>query len=91
MICWKCGTQLPDPTWGKLTFRAACDKCGSDLHCCQNCKFYKPGYPNDCVVPGTEFVSDRTKSNLCEEFAILGKGPKDKDLNAKQRFEDLFS
>lgn len=90
MNCWQCGTVLTDPSWGKLTFRATCEKCGADLHCCQNCKYYKPGYQNDCIVPGTEYVADRTKNNLCEEFRLLGKPPGPKDTNAKKRFDDLF-
>lgn len=75
MFCWKCGTQLPEPPGGKLPFRATCDKCSAWLHCCKNCKNYKPGLPNDCAVPGTEFVPDREGCNFCEEFKLLGKAP----------------
>ncbi len=91
MNCWKCGISLPDPAWGKLTFRASCDACNADLHCCLNCKYYKPGCPNDCMVPGTEYISDRSRSNLCEEFSLLGKPPKVKDPDGKKRFDDLFT
>lgn len=88
MNCWKCGKSLLDT---KITFRASCEACLSDLHCCKNCKFYKPGQPNDCMVPGTEYIADREKSNLCEEFSPLGKfsSPPNKDV-AKKRFDDLF-
>lgn len=70
MKCWQCYTELPDPEFGKLTFRAECDKCGAALHCCRNCKYYHPGMPNECEVPGTDFIADRTKANLCEEFKL---------------------
>lgn len=31
--------------------------------------------PNDCLVPGTEFIRDREAANFCEEFQLLGKAP----------------
>lgn len=78
MLCWKCGVSLSDPPGGKLSFRATCDKCCAWLHCCRNCRNYKPGMANDCMIPGTEFIADRTASNFCEEFQLLGKGPEKK-------------
>lgn len=90
MNCWSCGKQLSEPSFGKLSFRATCDHCGAALHCCQNCKYYKPGAPNDCAVPGTEFVSDRQAINFCEEFSLLGIAPSPKNENAKKKFDDLF-
>lgn len=76
MKCWSCGAELDDPPLGKLPFREVCDKCGAYLHCCVNCRHYKPGLPNDCKVPGTEPISDRERFNLCEEFSLLGAAPK---------------
>lgn len=70
MKCWKCKTDLPDPEFGKILFRTECDHCGAALHCCCNCKYYHPGKPNDCEIPGTDYIPDRTKSNLCEEFRL---------------------
>lgn len=92
MNCWKCGAEYPAPQWGKLPFRASCDKCLEDLHCCKNCVYHKPGFPNDCAVPGTEFVADRAKNNLCEDFKIAGKGPSSKPngIDPKARFNALF-
>lgn len=75
MKCWNCGAQLQDPAWGKISFREDCDKCGAMLHCCRNCVYYKPGQPNDCLVPGTDYISDRTAMNFCEEFKLRGEGP----------------
>lgn len=93
MHCWKCGTELEDPPSDKLTFRAICDKCDVWLHCCCNCKNYKPGLPNDCAVPGTEHVSDREGCNFCEDFQLLGK-PSKKTVNpktVKDSFDSLFN
>lgn len=90
MKCWKCGTTLQEPPYGKLTFRATCDKCNAELHCCKNCVFYKPGQPNDCLVPGTDYIADRAAANRCEEFKLLGKGPNKPDTPTTDRFSALF-
>jgi hypothetical protein len=91
MQCWKCGTDLNDLPKGRLPFRAICDKCFSWLHCCRNCTNYKPGMPNDCLVPGTEFVADREGANFCEEFQFLGvfvSKTSGVDVAAKKLFGD---
>lgn len=72
-VCYKCGASLPESEWGKIGFRAACDVCRCDLHVCKNCVFYHIGKPNDCLIPGTDYVADREKANLCESFKLLGK------------------
>jgi hypothetical protein len=90
MFCWNCGTSLESPSWGKLSFRAVCDKCLAALHCCHNCKNHKLGLSNECLVPNTEFVSDRRGTNFCEDFVLLGIGPAIKDESAQERFERLF-
>ena len=104
MKCWKCGAQQADPPWGKLPFRATCEACNADLHCCRNCVHYKPGLPNDCNVPNTEYIRDRCASNLCEEFKLLGKCPQQsadpnqaakrlfgETTEPKRSFDDLFN
>ena len=88
--CWNCGVLLSEFDSKKIFFRATCDHCEADLHCCQNCKYYKIGLPNDCAVPNTERVSDRTRSNFCEEFSPLNHAPVKKQETAKKKFEDLF-
>ncbi|MBI5273222.1 MAG: hypothetical protein HY861_04490 [Chlamydiia bacterium] len=52
----------------KVGFRASCPHCSSDLHACIGCRYYAVGKPNDCIVPGTEFIKDREAANFCEEF-----------------------
>lgn len=71
MKCWYCQSDLESSPKEKISFRSSCDKCGSWQHCCKNCKNYKPGLPNDCAIPGTDFVADREKNNFCEEFQSL--------------------
>lgn len=78
MKCWKCNAEQPESplgTLGKLSFRALCERCSAWLHCCKNCKNYKQGLPNDCLIPGTDLISDREASNFCEDFQQLGIGP----------------
>jgi hypothetical protein len=102
MRCWHCGTDLETPQ--RLAFKATCDSCGAYLHCCRNCKNYKPGMPNDCLIPGTEPITDREKANYCEEFALIepDSSPKgspsdaakklfgDEDIGENRDFESLF-
>lgn len=85
--CWNCGTELHLSE--KISFRATCDKCHFYLHCCKNCRHYKVGQPNDCLIPGTEPISDRTASNYCEDFSLLGKAP-DKRHEPKEAEKRLF-
>jgi hypothetical protein len=89
MKCWKCGAALDLPSNGRVPFRATCDKCNSWLHCCKNCKHYKPGRPNDCMIPGTDPISDREASNLCDEYSLLGTGPQ-KTADPKDVARRLF-
>lgn len=87
MNCWHCGAPLN--LIGKLSFRASCDACHASLHCCRNCVYYKPGLPNDCMVPNTDYVPDRTANNFCEEFKLRGKGP-EKTIDPKDVSRRLF-
>ncbi len=67
VYCFKCKHLTEE--LGRIPFKASCPKCDSDLHVCKNCRFYSPGKPNDCAMPGTDHVRDREASNFCEEFA----------------------
>jgi hypothetical protein len=88
MRCVHCSEEqdLPEK---KVPFRAACSKCGRDLHSCLNCKHYAPGKPNDCAVPGTEYVRDREMYNFCEDF-FPKNSPSTPTPKKKDSFDDLF-
>lgn len=90
MHCWNCGTVLEDPFLKKLSFRATCDRCQAALHSCLNCQYHRPHHSNQCFIPGTEPISDRSSNNFCEEFLVLGKAPEKKDDTTKKRFDALF-
>ncbi|MBS0627463.1 MAG: hypothetical protein JSS09_04555 [Verrucomicrobia bacterium] len=86
MQCWNCGINLDVD---KISFRASCEACLADLHCCQNCKYYQLGLPNDCKIPGTEYVADRSRNNFCEEFSPKGVFIQ-KKRGSSTKFDDLF-
>jgi hypothetical protein len=50
-----------------------------------------PGKPNDCLIPGTDPISDRSAANYCDEFVASGQppkqGPRPEDV-AKKLFKD---
>lgn len=86
MDCWKCRKQV-SPVNIKIGFRAACPHCGIDQHVCKNCRYYSPGKPNDCAVPGTEPIKDREAFNFCEEFRPLTTLP---PAGTNERAKKLF-
>lgn len=93
MFCWKCQAQFEFPVLSKISFRAICENCGAWLHVCKQCCHYAPGKPNQCNVPGTDYIADREMANYCEEFSpSLHKkeSAASKDVIAKQLFgEDV--
>jgi hypothetical protein len=66
--CQHCGFQLKLPAGMKIQRRDSCESCGSDLHCCRNCRFFDPGKSKQCAEPQAELVSDKEKSNFCDYF-----------------------
>lgn len=87
MNCPRCKKAVHDQVV-KIGFRAACPHCGADLHSCVNCRYYAPGKPNDCLIPGTEYIRDREAANFCEEFKVkLDAGEKPPNKN---KFNSLF-
>lgn len=89
--CWKCHQKVSDvPT--KVGFRSHCQQCDAALHACMGCRYYTPGKPNDCAIPGTEWVKDREAMNFCEDFAaLISSAQKEVDRKqAKDGFNSLF-
>lgn len=90
MKCFKCGAAIEAGLGRKIPFRAECSSCRASLHSCRGCKYYKVGMKNDCMVYGTEFVSDREAMNFCEEFSYGEKNIAKDTSAAKKHFDDLF-
>lgn len=72
----------------KIGFRAICPGCGVDLHTCTNCRYYSPGKPNDCLVPGTDSIRYRDAANFCEDFKE--KVFVEKRDSDRKNFDSLF-
>lgn len=89
MNCWHCGRELHLPD-GKVFFRTLCDACGRWQHACANCKYYKRGQPNDCLVPGTDPISDRETANFCDEFFSVGVQKLKRGANTSDVEQRLF-
>jgi hypothetical protein len=69
MFCWKCKAEFELPITEKISFRATCEKCSAWLHVCKQCRHHVPGKPNECNVPGTDFIADREMANYCDDFS----------------------
>ena len=87
MQCAKCLNDSSE----KVDFRSQCLHCGQDLHTCSHCEYYCIGKPNDCLIPGTEWVRDREKANFCEDFKEHTRPFSKIDPDIKRRkFNSLF-
>ena len=87
--CYFCGERFEAEQ--RLSRSAVCEKCGRDLHCCLNCKFYDPGAHNNCREPQAEWVPDRYKANFCQYFVPTPAPLESKKVReAKAKLEALF-
>ena len=64
--CFSCGISIESQD--RPGFRMTCDRCGSDIHCCRNCRFYDPKVYNECLETAAEVVRDKERANFCEFF-----------------------
>jgi hypothetical protein len=89
--CWRCGAGLRAADYGR---EAACLGCGKPTHCCRNCRFYRPGRPNDCFAPTAELVADKLRANFCGYFepttTPLRGAATPASNSLRQAAEDLF-
>ncbi len=67
-VCHRCGTAIGAVE--RVGRRDTCLQCGSDLHCCRNCRFYVPGHHNDCLETQAERQVDKQAGNFCEYFSF---------------------
>lgn len=90
MQCAFCGHQLT--LTDKVMRRDTCPRCGRDLRCCTQCKFYDPHAYNECKEVVAERVIDKERANFCEYFVFKGSSHKalDKTAQARQALEALF-
>ena len=95
-MCWKClqPVEIPMP----VSRTATCPVCGTDVHCCKNCRFYAPGAHCDCHETVDEPVYDKERANFCDAFSLQtefsGSGTnsfRNSVADARKLFNDLFS
>ncbi|MBI1355231.1 MAG: hypothetical protein GC160_12860 [Acidobacteria bacterium] len=72
-----------------------CDKCGSDLLCCLNCRYFDPGRHNQCAESQAEWVTNKENRNFCDFFeprttVDLSGGAARPGVDARKQFDDLF-
>lgn len=65
-MCSQCGSPISRDR--KPGFSETCEACGSDLHACLNCRFYKPGARYDCAETIEGPIPDKAKRNLCDWY-----------------------
>lgn len=95
LVCHTCGTAV---TYSEPIPRdSACEKCGTDLRCCRNCRHWDARYSNQCTETQADPVQDKTRRNFCEFFyfsraAFTGTpaAGKDRAAEARAKLEALF-
>ena len=92
--CHKCGKEWISEK-KQPAVKEYCDGCTAYLHCCLNCRFYDEHAHNKCLIPNTDWVSDRAGCNFCDEFEFAdtdatGKRQDPKQQKARDQLEGLF-
>jgi len=94
-ICHNCKRELPEleDIRGKVGRQDVCPHCYADLHCCLNCKFHAPSYPNECKEGSRAFIRERDKNNFCAAFGYKLSENEDgsEELDAKSKLGNLFN
>jgi hypothetical protein len=89
--CHFCNRELHAAA--KVARTDSCPHCQSDLHCCRNCRFYDPGFNNQCREPAAEWASDKEEANFCEFFELRdapSAGPAATKQDTRAAFDSLF-
>ncbi len=70
--------------------KECCEQCCAYLHCCKNCRFHDPYAPNQCRIPNTESVADRSGANFCDSFEFSEKNG-NKGKRPQAQVQDAFA
>ncbi len=90
-ICYRCQNEVAVP---KIVGRKdVCSRCGAELRCCLNCRFYDERAYNQCRETQAERILDKDRSNFCDYFvfrdANSGQEPEGKQTT-RDKLESLF-
>jgi hypothetical protein len=66
LICFSCGSK--NTFSERIGRRDECEQCGTDLHCCKNCRFFDATAYNECREPAADVVREKEVSNFCDFF-----------------------
>lgn len=89
--CYKC--RSPYFKEEKPGFNEVCEKCGSYIHCCCNCRFYEEFSRPHCRESSADVVSDPNGMNHCEYFVFkaarsLVEDPEDPEMKRQRKRPD---
>ena len=86
--CWSCRqvTEMQD----KVTRSDECPHCRNDMRSCKNCKYYDPGYHNECTETISEYIPDKERSNFMACIRHLKVSGMPSDLSDAKAVEALF-
>ncbi len=89
-ICWTCKHELAMEV--KVQRRDECPACMADLHVCKNCRFWDPGYHNECRENAAYYIRDREKANFCMAFEFKSTSEEDaaEADDARAKLEAMF-
>lgn len=77
-----------------LSRREECPQCRAELHVCRMCKHYDPRVSDHCREERAEAVSDATRANFCDYFALSADAWRDDkspgQSAAKAKLDALF-
>lgn len=88
-VCHHCGRDIGSIE--RVGRRDACLRCGADLHCCLNCRFYDPAYHNQCREPQAERQVDKQVGNFCDYFSFRSGRRAGESTAANDRARDQLS
>jgi len=76
----------------KIMRSDTCPKCGKNLHCCKQCKFYDPHAYNECREVSAERVVDKERANFCDYFLPRGSTRESVNpaMDARRALDALF-
>ena len=89
--CYRCGREVGELE--RVGRRDACLACGAELHCCRNCRFYDPGYHNECREPQAERQVDKEHGNFCDYFSFAegAQAAASRADDARAKLDALFA
>ena len=93
--CFNCGHRIPLLSAQKVMKKDTCPQCGTDLHCCKNCRHFDPAVHNECRETQAEWVRLKDQANYCDYFdpatrADLTRKSGASAENARKKWDSLF-